>query len=345
MSADQPTPVNVINAVAPIRICDIGGWTDTWFAGTGAVCNIAVYPYAEVQVFVFPRKERAARVTIFAENYGLRYEVPEEDDQYHNLPLVEAAVRRMPIPEDLAIEVSIHSEVPPGASTGTSAAVAVASIAALDRLTPGRLAPYEIVRQAHAIEVEDLGLQAGIQDQLCSAYGGVNYIQMHNYPHAAVNQLDLSREHWWELEARLSLVYIGQPHSSSDTHRQVIASLEASGGQHPALEAFRQLAHAGKDALSLGEFDRFAEVMNENTEQQRSLHPALISAKHQEVIDIAKRNGAIGCKVNGAAGDGGSVTLLGDGCANVKRRCSNALAEAGFTVIPVYLARQGLRVW
>ena len=34
----------VINSVAPIRICDNGGWTDTWFAKFGAGCNIAVYP-------------------------------------------------------------------------------------------------------------------------------------------------------------------------------------------------------------------------------------------------------------------------------------------------------------
>ena len=38
-----------INAVAPIRIADIGGWTDTWFAGHGVVCNIAVSPCVDVR--------------------------------------------------------------------------------------------------------------------------------------------------------------------------------------------------------------------------------------------------------------------------------------------------------
>ena len=47
----QHTPPPVLTkAVAPIRICDIGGWTDTWFAGHGAIFNIAVYPYVEVQI-------------------------------------------------------------------------------------------------------------------------------------------------------------------------------------------------------------------------------------------------------------------------------------------------------
>jgi len=28
-----------IHSEAPVRICDIGGWTDTWFAQHGAVFN------------------------------------------------------------------------------------------------------------------------------------------------------------------------------------------------------------------------------------------------------------------------------------------------------------------
>ena len=51
-------PVRVINSVAPIRICDNGGWTDTWFAGHGKVFNIGVYPYVEVQIEVFPYEGR-----------------------------------------------------------------------------------------------------------------------------------------------------------------------------------------------------------------------------------------------------------------------------------------------
>ena len=43
-----------INSVAPIRICDNGGWTDTWFAEQVRIFNIGVYAYAEVQIEVHP---------------------------------------------------------------------------------------------------------------------------------------------------------------------------------------------------------------------------------------------------------------------------------------------------
>ena len=42
----------IINAVAPIRICDLGGWSDTWFARRGCVLNMGVYPYVQCQMSV-----------------------------------------------------------------------------------------------------------------------------------------------------------------------------------------------------------------------------------------------------------------------------------------------------
>src|ERR1700685_2712514 len=60
-------PLRIINGVAPIRICDNGGWTDTWFAKTGKIFNIGVYPYVEVQVEVFHRGDQPQQVVVFAE--------------------------------------------------------------------------------------------------------------------------------------------------------------------------------------------------------------------------------------------------------------------------------------
>src|SRR5688572_20292582 len=128
-------PVRIVNSVAPIRVCDNGGWTDTWFAQHGKIFNIAVYPYAEVQLKVFVPERGQTRIVIHAENYGERYEItPHPAGQYSKHPLLEAAFDYMQVPEDVAIEVSIYSEAPAGASTGTSAAVSVALIGALDLL-------------------------------------------------------------------------------------------------------------------------------------------------------------------------------------------------------------------
>lgn len=101
-----------INSVAPIRICDNGGWTDTWFAGRGRIFNIGVYPYVEVQLAVYAAGERDQRIVIHAENYGERYALPEggrsASGGWARHPLLEAAIEYMHIPEELAFEATIY---------------------------------------------------------------------------------------------------------------------------------------------------------------------------------------------------------------------------------------------
>ncbi len=339
-------PLFIINSVAPIRICDNGGWTDTWFAGHGQIFNIGVYPYAEVQIAVYPGQDRENRIIINAENYGERYVViPEKHWDKH--PLLEAAIEYMRLPEDLGFEVTIFSEAPGGASTGTSAAVTVALIGGLDMLTPGRMTPHEVASAAHKIETEMLGLQSGIQDQLCSSYGGINYIEMFQYPHASVSPVQIPNATWWELERRLALVYLGKSHHSSDVHEMVIHSLENAGPDCKQLNDLRNTATRSRDALYADDFPALGAAMVENTEAQVRLHPALISTDAAKVIEIAKAHGALGWKVNGAGGDGGSLTILCGPIAQAKRAMLNAIEQEDphFKNIPIYLSRYGLRAW
>ncbi len=55
----------------------------------------------------------------------------------------------------------------------------------------------------------------------------------------------------------------------------------------------------------------------------------------------------MGWKVNGAGGEGGSVTLLTGGQSFAKRTMIREIGEenALFKNIPIYLSRYGVRVW
>jgi D-glycero-alpha-D-manno-heptose-7-phosphate kinase len=65
------------------------------------------------------------------------------------------------------------------------------------------------------------------------------------------------------------------------------------------------------------------------------------------VIEIAREFGAMGWKVNGAGGDGGSLTLLASPLAAQRRRMLDAIRQADplFQPIPIQLSHTGLRVW
>ena len=101
-------PFRIIHATAPIRICDNGGWTDTWVARHGKVFNIAVRPLVTVRVDAFPPGSREARVVLDVGDRGTRY-APDLDAMSWGLhPLVEAAFREIRPPDDADIEVTIR---------------------------------------------------------------------------------------------------------------------------------------------------------------------------------------------------------------------------------------------
>jgi D-glycero-alpha-D-manno-heptose-7-phosphate kinase len=337
----------VIKCTAPIRICDLGGWTDTWFAGTGKVLNFAVFPSVEVTVVAQPRKPRQAQIVIRAENYHDIYTIKSGAQSWTKHPLIEAGFKLFELPENLHLEVTIFSEAPVGASTGTSAAVSVAILGALDLLANRSLTSYEIARKAHYIETGMLGLQSGIQDQLSSAYGGINFIEMSHYPEASVSPLELPTEWLWELESRFLLIYLGRPHSSSAVHETVIKRLEQSPQFREHLDPLRAAAAAGKAALLRGDLTGFGQAMIQNTEAQRRLHPELVGERATSVIKTARRFGIAGYKVNGAGGAGGSVTLLLRPGALDKHELIRQIEQAhpDFRNIPIRLVPYGLRRW
>lgn len=343
----MPNPDRIIHARAPIRICDNGGWTDTWFAGHGAVFNIAVSPYAEAQIAVYPSGSLPAPVILSVPDYGDRYPVELAAHGWGRHPLLEAAIRHLGVPAGVDLEISLHSAAPGGASTGTSAAVTVALLGALACLNGTRLSPQQAAAAAHFVETGLLHRQCGIQDQLCSAYGGINWIEMHAYPQARVERLSPSPAFTRELEQQLTLVYLGRSHDSSSVHERVIAELENAGPDCPQLEALRQTARLARRAVEAESLPALGQAMILNTEAQARLNPHLVGSEARAVIAAARAAGATGWKVNGAGGEGGSLTLLGPAGADARGRMLEAVLRlnSAFRVIPIQLDSQGFQVW
>src|SRR5207237_634857 len=119
------------------------------------------------------------------------------------------------------------------------------------------------------LEVEELRLECGVQDQIASAYGGINVMEV-RYPEADVFPLTLAPATLRELEARLLLVYTGRSHFSSAMHEKVIAAYQA--GQPAtvsAMETLADCARRGQEALLRGDLEPFAAAINANWEAQK----------------------------------------------------------------------------
>jgi len=339
--------IKKITSHTPVRVNDIGGWTDTWYSKTGKVLNTAVFPGVQVEIKVYENTEnKDKRVSVYAKNYEDIFQFDPENPQYDQHPLLQAAIHSMDIPKDIKLEIKIHSPIPAGSSTGTSGSVCVALLGALDHLTPQHRSAKELASLAHRVETEKLGWQSGIQDQICAAYGGVCFIDMYKYPKSNVSKLDLPGQLEKALNNQLCLIYLGSGHSSSALHEEVIRFLEEKGSRFKPIIKMRELAQKARDFLLQGDMDSYGKIMIENNECQRSLHPSLISKEAESVIQIAKKHKALGWKVNGAGGEGGSLTLLSAEEENQKTMMLEEINSLGKGIqsIPVSLNLNGLEV-
>ncbi len=136
-----------VKTVVPFRVCDLGGWTDTWFSKTGNVLNLGVLcryfgsngPYRGIRVVVssktVPQKE--SHVAIEAADPWFDQRIPVallSDREITGTNLLLAGIslidrRRL---EGHITEIDVASIFPPGGSVGTSASVNVGTIAALN---------------------------------------------------------------------------------------------------------------------------------------------------------------------------------------------------------------------
>jgi len=341
-------PFRIVHSQAPLRLNDIGGWTDTWFSGGGKVLNLAVGPPVEVQIIARAGAgPRGGGVLVWAENYGQTFRFDPGRPSSGSHPLLRFAVASIPWPKKYSLEIRVYSPVRGGLGTGTSASVCVAVLAGLSFLAGRPPRPARIAQLAHEVETKKLGLQSGIQDQMSAAFGGVCFIHMARYPQARVIKLALRGDVLSELNRRLVLVDLGRPHRSSDLHERVIALLRKEGTRSRHLERLRSLAVEARACLEKGDLESYGRVMCENNEGQRALDRRLISPQADGVIRLARKHRAAGWKVNGAGGRGGSLTLLASPDDGLRRALIRDLMTLGRGIrpLPCYLSSKGIAAW
>jgi glucuronokinase len=93
--------------------------------------------------------------------------------------LVSATVARLErelLPGRRPSGVSWHTSIPRGLGLGGSSAIVIATIRAVCQLHGVSLPVDELAALALAVETEDLGIEAGPQDRVAQAYGGLTFM-------------------------------------------------------------------------------------------------------------------------------------------------------------------------
>lgn len=215
--------------------------------------------------------------------------------------------------------VRLHTSIPRSVGLGGSSAIVIATARALCELHGVPLPPDQLASFALAVETEDLGIAAGLQDRVAQAYGGLTFMDFGTGVYQALDPALLPPLFIaWNEEAG---------GDSGLTHSDLRVRYE--GGEPLVLGAIAELAdlaRAAKSALLSGDAAAFARSMDGSFDARRRM--LALDDRHVAMIELAREHGASA----NYTGSGGAIV----GCCRSEGERADVLAaldQAGHRAI------------
>lgn len=323
---------------APTRIDLAGGTIDIWpislLVPDAVTVNLAIELRARAAVarrsddrIVIVSRDRKRRVT-------RRLPLRERDIQGPLAVLLRLARSFAP---RSGIVLTTEAQAPAGAGLGGSSALGIAVGAALARLTGAALTSEALLARVMGLETIALRTPTGNQDYLAALHGGLS--AYHHGPDGTTREvLPLDPG----LARRLVLAYTGEPrHSGFSNWDMFRRFIEGNRTAVRRMEEIARVAREMRAALRGGRLDDAGRLLGEEGRLRYSLAPSVATPTIRRIDAAARRAGALGVKVCGAGGGGCVVAFASEGA---ERAVAAAIARAGGELLPVTVARRGLKV-
>ena len=254
-----------------------------------------------------------------------------------SLSLHKAALRRGHAGPCLLRSVS---SAPAGSGLGSSGALGVALVAAIDASRTIVRTPAETAEEAWQVEAVDAALAGGRQDQYAAALGGFNHLRF-SRAGVRIERLDLDTGFHRALATHTIICYTGASRISSRMITRVMDGYAAGDpGITGALNGLAALADPMAGALHRGDLSEVGRLLSRNWQHQIALDPGMRTPEMARLEEAMSRAGSLGGKAAGA-GAGGSMFFV---CEDPEAGRRAALA-AGARVIPCEWASEGVRAW
>jgi glucuronokinase len=233
---------------------------------------------------------------------------------YGGMRLIKAAIKRFDdychknnIELDLSrsFTVSYESDIPRLVGLSGSSAITVATLRALMQFYDVHIPKEVLPSLALAVEREELGIQAGLQDRVIQVYEGMVYMDFDK-------GLLTSRGYGIYEPLRppvmppLYVAYDPERAEVSDIPHRNLRQLYEAGdkGVHEAMQRYREITDVARQALMAGDWDSLGKVMNENFDIRRRIMN--VTPENLRMVEVARATGAPAK----FAGSGGAIVGL-----------------------------------
>ena len=341
MSKYNYTPTGpTIVAQAPCRADLAGGTIDLWplylFHPGALTLNFAVNILTTCRVTPLRGRSIYLRsLDTTKEEYFENFEELRGKRKFR-LPIA-ARLAQFFAPKEGAL-IETDSESPAGAGISGSSALMIATTAALARFTDRNLTLEQMRVIAQNVEAQIIQVPTGCQDYYPALYGGMSAIRL-DADGIHREAVPVNPE---EIESRFVLAYTGVPRKSGINNWEVFTShINGDKRVFRNFERIAAIARAMHQSLVAADWDGVARLLREEWKLRRSNAPGITTPLIDKLIVIAGKNGGQAAKVCGAGGGGCVIFLVEKGSAS---RVATAIGDAGARVLPLQVARDGLRI-
>lgn len=224
--------------------------------------------------------------------------------------------------ENMTIEVFPH--IPRAMGLGGSSALAVAIMRAVDHAYKLGLSDGEVNDLAFECEKAAHGTPSGVDNTVATYGAPVFYQRQDEQPNFTTLNLGQPLE--------LVIGVTGKESLTADTVARVRKSWQQYPDRYASIfDQIGQLTSLGRDALQSGQLEELGELMNLCNGYLNALQ--LSTPELEELIHIARKNGAIGAKLTGGGGGGSMIALCPEASAGVQK----AMESAGYQAMAVKL--------
>jgi D-glycero-alpha-D-manno-heptose-7-phosphate kinase len=303
----------------PYRISFFGGGTDypAWYrqhGGAVLAATINKYCYLTCR-YLPPFFEHRIRV-VWSKIETCR----KVDEIVH--PSVRETLRLLKI--DRGMEIHHDGDLPGRSGMGSSSAFTVGLLHALYGLKGQLVGRKQLAAESIHIEQDILKETVGSQDQVCSAYGGVNRINFLQNGDFSVQPMTLSQSRLEELNSHLMLFYTGIKRTAAEVASTYVTHMEERAAllrqMHDYVEQSCAILSGKEDLRSFGE------LLHQAWLAKRGLSSKVSNAQVDAIYDEARSAGAFGGKLLGAGGGGFLLLFVPPNCRNkVKKQLSRMI--------------------
>ena len=287
---------------APVRISFAGGGTDlaSYYERYG---GLVVTTTIDKYFYVFANALDASSVQISSSDYRGFYRAGREQPLWDDdMSLPRTFLRKFGI--DSGLSLFLASEIPPGTGLGSSSAVSVALAKALGTLRGLALTKAKIAEMASHVEIDELAMPIGRQDQYASAFGGLNVIHF-GLDGIHVEPMDLPMSVVHALERQALLFFTGSSRSAANIlEHQNGATQRRDRGVLERLHRIKDIALEAVELLRTGDVEAVGPLLDRSWREKKEIAKAISNDRIDRLYRLAKENGATGGKILGAGGGG-----------------------------------------